>query len=156
MANWIISCHGYTDVKSGKKLAVTTRQTYENATIPEGVELVTYTEQGKSLSMDKGWELWSQLTGNQEATAYASKHKSKKGPKSIVNYGLSGPHDASDYNAWLDYDGEYACGLFEVGSRKAKQSFPIATQVYTLQDVLNQAKAANVARVYYLACQELG
>ena len=156
MPNWIISCHGYTDQRSRKKIAFTTRQTYQNATIPQGVELVTYTKQGESLSMNDGWDLWTKLTGHQEAAAYAQKHKSKKGVKSIINYGLSGPHDASDHAGWLDFDGEYACGLFEVGTRVSFQPFAIGVQVTTLQDVLNRAKAANVARVYYLACQELG
>ncbi|MDT4330334.1 putative adhesin [Methylomonas sp. MED-D] len=156
MANWIISCHGYSDVKSGNKLALTTRQSYENCAIPMGVELVTYTEQDQNLSMADGWDLWTKLTGNQEAAAYALRHKGKKWPTSIINYGLSGPHDASDYQGWLDANGDYACGLFEVGNRQPFWAFQIGVQVTTLKDVLNQAKTAKVARVYYLACQELG
>jgi hypothetical protein len=156
MPNWIISCHGFSDKKSGNKLALTKRQKYQNGCIPFGLELVTYTKQGVNLSMDDGWDLWEMLTGNQEAQAYARKHKGKKWPTSIINYGLSGPHHASDYQDWLaPGDGECACGLFHVGNRHAFQAFPIATEVTTLQDVLNRAKAAKVARVYYLACQEL-
>jgi hypothetical protein len=156
MPNWIISCHGYSDVKSGSKFAITKRQTYDNFTIPYGVELVTYTKQGVNLSMDDGWDLWEKLTGNQEAAAYAQKHKGKKWPTSVINYGLSGPHDAADYYGWVNVNGYYACGLFEVGDPNAFHQFPISVQVTTLKDVLIQAKAAKVARVYYLACQELG
>ena len=156
MPNWIISCHGYSDTKSNNKLAITKRQTYQNATIPKDVELVTYTKQGETLSMDLGWDLWEKLTGGQEQQAYNAKHKSKKGIKSIINYGLSGPHDASDFIDWLDATGNSACGIFEVGNPVAIKSYPIGIEVETLQDVLNRAKANHVARVYYLACQELG
>lgn len=156
MANWIISCHGYSDKKSGGKFALTKRQSYENFQIPTGVELVTYTKQGECLSMADGWDLWEKLTNNQEAAAYARKHKGKKSPTSIINYGLSGPHDASDYYGWMNASGHYACGLFTVGNPIAFHGFPIGTQVTTLKDVLVRAKQASVSRVYYLACQQLG
>ena len=155
-ANWIISCHGYSDVKSNSKLAITRRQTYDNFSIPLGVELVTYTKQGVNLGMDDGWDLWEMLTGTQEVVAYARKHKGKKWPTSVINYGLSGPHDASDYHGWVNASGHYACGLFKVGDPTALHQFPISTQVTTLKAVLLEAKKQKVARVYYLACQELG
>ncbi len=154
--NWIISCHGYSDVKSKSSFAITKRQTYDNFGIPLGVELVTYTKQGVNLSMDDGWDLWEKLTGNQESTAYGERHKRKKWPTAVINYGLSGPHDASDYHGWISAAGHYACGLFEVGNPVATHAFPIAVQVTTLKAVLVAAKKSKVARVYYLACQELG
>ncbi len=154
--NWIISCHGYSDVKSNSRFAVTRRQTYDNCTIPLGVELVTYTEQGVNLSMDDGWDLWNKLTGNQEAAAYARRHKGKTWPTSVINYGLSGPHDAADHPGWVSPAGHYACGLFVVGNPVSFHPFPIATQVTTLKAVLLDAKKEKIGRVYYLACQELG
>ncbi len=156
MPNWIISCHGYSNTRSNSKFAITKRQTYDNFSIPMGVELVTYTKQGVNLSMADGWDLWEMLTGNQESTAYARKHKGKKWPTAVINYGLSGPHDDSDYYGWVSPQGYYACGLFEVGNPVAFHQFPIATQVTTLKQVLLDAKTQKVARVYYLACQELG
>jgi hypothetical protein len=158
MPNWVISCHGYSDTKSGKAVKITTRQKYENCQVPTGVELVTYTKQGESLSMDEGWALWELLVeDNNEAAAYARRHKSKTN-QAIINYGLSGPHDAADFNGWLSnaVPPVCACGIFEVGNQVALETFQIAMQHCTLADVLNRAKAANVARVYYLACQELG
>ncbi len=154
--NWFISCHGYTDKKSGGRFAITTRQTYDNFTIPTGVELVTYTKQGVNLSMAEGWDLWDLLISNQEAAAYARRHKAKTWPTAIINYGLSGPHDAADYQGWVSNQGKIAIGLFEVGKDETWYGFPIGTQVTTLKQVLLWAKAARVARVYYLACQALG
>lgn len=154
--NWIISCHGYSDVKSGSRFAITKRQSYENFSIPRGVELVTYTEQGVNLSMAQGWDLWDKLTGNQEAAAYAQRHKGKTWPTSVIDYGLSGPHDAADFADWISPAGHNACGLFEVGNPVSFHPFPIATQVTTLKAVVMEAKKQKIARVYYLACQELG
>ena len=158
MPNWVVSCHGYSDTKSTGGVRITTRQKYENCKIPKEVELVTYTKQGETLSMDEGWRLWQLLVeqGN-EVTAYADRHKSKTN-QSIIDYGLSGPHDAADYQEWLSYANPpvCACGIFEVGNETALQTFPIGMQVMTLRTVLNSAKSQGVKRVYYLACQELG
>ena len=152
MPNWVISCHGYTDEASKGGLRLTTRQKYANCRIPTGIELVTYTEQGQSLSMDDGWALWELLVedGN-EVAAYGHKHKSKTS-QSIINYGLSGPHDAADLAGWLSNNGVCACGLFEVGNEVAIETWPLAQQYCSLGDVLSRAKTAgNVRRVYYLA-----
>lgn len=155
MANWVISCHGYSDKGSGRLLALTTRQQYQNACIPKGLELVTFTEQGDSLSMVRGWALWNLLTAGREGDAYKVKHKSKVGPKAIINYWLCGPHDAADHADWTNAKGEYACGLFRVGSAQALEAFPVNMAPMTLQDAMNRAKADGAKRVYYLACQEL-
>jgi len=157
MANWVVSCHGYASKRRTKGIRITTRQKYENCKIPREVELVTYTKQGECLSMTLGWELWQLLVENgDEDAAYGKRHKAKTN-MSMINYGLSGPHTAAEYNEWLSWavPPVCSCGLFEVGDQVALMSFPIATEVCTLRDVLNAAKSNNVARVYFLACQEL-
>ena len=159
--NWILSCHGYSDEKTTSIFNVTTRQKYANCRIPTGVELVTYTKQGVSLSMDKGWELWEMLVENSnEAEAERQAHKVKKGGvlfgKPIINYGIAGPHDAADLQGWLSNSGISACGLFEVGNQRAIDTFAVGPTGKKLGDFLNAAKSNKVKRIYYLACQELG
>jgi hypothetical protein len=160
MPNWVISCHGYSATKSTSLVQITTRQKYVNCHIPRGVDFITYTEQSQSLSMAKGWELWELLVvdGNEPA-AYAQRHKSKTN-QNIIDYGLSGPHDASDWAGWLwgsPSGGSIpACGLFQVGDTAALDQFSIGVQHYNLGEVLNAAKSRGVGRVYYLACQALG
>jgi hypothetical protein len=157
MANWLISGHGGVPKKKSKfrqAIAPTEKFKYGVTTVPWGMELVMYTPQAKILSMDYGWFMWEALMygwyGGEDAV-YDDRHKSKGQLKVVPDYRTYG-------DDWVDTNGVWACGIFEIGNPQNPieqwSSATGQTATSQLSDILKAASKAKVKRVYWGCCTE--
>jgi hypothetical protein len=161
MANWLVAAHGNIEHKRAKQTGKAGLK--DTVTVPTGMEVVMFCPNNRQLSMSGGWKMWDMLMYGEhggESKAYKARYNRKLAGSEITNYYAY--IDASDFNQWVDganrgnsHSAINSYGIWEVGDPSAKKIDLDLQPDKTIQlgEILGQAKAAGVARVYWGCCR---
>ena len=147
MPNWVVSSHGGKEMKPSRirrLLAPSEKFKYGVTTVPQGMELVMFTQQA-AIFYGGDDELDALILGNENDPVITARiHKVK-----------TGGYISVDYNAYGTTD--FRSGVYIVGSGGAgTKAIDLPDGSITpLSEIFLNAARHQVKRIYWLACTEL-
>lgn len=142
MKSWVISAHGGSNATGN--IGTSQNVPYNMATIPPGVELVTFTIQNQ-VFVGGDAELDALILGNENDPAVTNRINSiKKSGTQVFDHNAYGTND-------------FRSGVYEVGSKgSGTKAIDLPNgKVMKLSEILEEARKAGVNKVYWLACTVL-
>lgn len=142
MKSWVVSAHGGSSATGN--VATSQKVPYNMATIPPGVELVTFTIQNQ-IFWGGNPELDALILGNENDPVITNRIKSiKKSGTQVFDHNAYGTND-------------FRSGIYEVGSKgSGKKAIDLPNgKIMKLSDILEEARKSGINKVYWLACTVL-